>query len=81
VVRVPIQIRRRTFFRRKKIMLVLSRKMGEGLFIGNGIQVKVLAVRGNQVKLGFIAPADVPICRKEIQQAVPRTAVGLAHGR
>ena len=42
-------------------MLVLSRKRGEGLVIGNGIQVTVLEMRGNQVKLGFVAPANVPI--------------------
>jgi carbon storage regulator len=50
-------------------MLVLSRKRGEGLVIGNGIKVTVLDVRGSQVKFGFVAPVDVPIRRKEIQRA------------
>jgi carbon storage regulator len=47
-------------------MLVLSRKRGEELVIGNGISVTVLEMRGNQVRLGFVAPAEVPIHRKEI---------------
>ena len=51
-------------------MLVFSRKRGEGIVIGNGIRVTVLEMRGNQVKLGFVAPVDVPIHRKEIQVAV-----------
>jgi carbon storage regulator len=50
-------------------MLVLSRKRGEALVIGNGISVTVLEVRGSQVKLGFVAPAEVPIHRKEVQRA------------
>ncbi|MGA2259070.1 MAG: carbon storage regulator [Thermoguttaceae bacterium] len=47
-------------------MLLLSRKLGEKLVIGNGITVTVLAVRDDRVKLGFNAPAEVPIHRKEI---------------
>ncbi len=51
-------------------MLVLSRKRGEALVIADGISVTVLEMRGNQVKLGFIAPAEVPIHRKEVQAAI-----------
>ena len=51
-------------------MLVFSRKRGEEILIGNGIRVTVLEMRGNQVKLGFVAPAEAKICRQEIQQAV-----------
>ena len=47
-------------------MLLLSRKRGEKIVIGNGITVTVLEVRGDQVRLGFNAPAEVPIRRKEI---------------
>ncbi len=50
-------------------MLFLSRKRGEEIVIGNGIRVTVLEMRGDRVKLGFIAPAEVPIHRKEIQLA------------
>ncbi len=53
-------------------MLVFSRKRGEEFLIGNGIRVTVLEIRGNQVKLGFVAPAEAKICRQEIQQAVKR---------
>ena len=61
-------------------MLVFSRKRGEGIVIGNGIWVTVLEMRGNQVKLGFVAPADVPIYCKEIQVAVEDSRpVHLAH--
>ena len=47
-------------------MLLFSRKRGEEIMIGNGISVTVLEVRGMQVKLGFVAPSEVPIHRKEI---------------
>ncbi len=47
-------------------MLVLSRKQGESVVIGGEIEVTVLEVRGNRVKLGFQGPAEVPIHRKEV---------------
>jgi carbon storage regulator len=51
-------------------MLVLSRKRGESILIGNDITVTVLEVRGDRVKLGFTAPVDVPIHRTEVQQSI-----------
>ncbi len=51
-------------------MLVLSRKKGEQVIIASGIRVTVLDVRGNCVRLGFIAPHDVPIHRDEVFQRV-----------
>ena len=51
-------------------MLVLSRKLGETIVIGNGITVKVLAVNGDRVKLGVVAPAEVPVHREEIYQRI-----------
>jgi carbon storage regulator len=48
-------------------MLVITRKNGEQLIIGHDIEVTVLKIRGNQVKLGIRGPADVPIHRKELQ--------------
>ena len=51
-------------------MLVLSRKRGEGIVIGNDICVTVLEVRGDRVKLGFTAPAEVPIHRTEVHQSI-----------
>jgi carbon storage regulator len=47
-------------------MLVLSRKVGEEVVIAGNIRVKVLAVRGNQIRLGIVAPSDVAVDRGEI---------------
>jgi carbon storage regulator len=51
-------------------MLVLSRKRGETVVIGRDIEVTVLEVRGERVKLGFRGPDDVPIHRGEIQEKI-----------
>jgi len=51
-------------------MLVLSRKIGEEIVIGDNIRLAVLAIRGNQVRLGFAAPASVPIRREELCEEV-----------
>ena len=47
-------------------MLALSRKKGEALVINNNIEVTVLEVKGDQVKIGTSAPKEVPIYRKEV---------------
>ncbi len=47
-------------------MLVLSRKVGEEIVIGSNIRVRVLAVQGNQIRLGFVAPREVAIQRQEL---------------
>ena len=51
-------------------MLVLSRKLGEVITIGNSITVTVVAVDGDRVRLGIVAPAEVPIHREEIYQRI-----------
>ncbi len=51
-------------------MLVLSRKKGERIWIGDDVQVVVVDVRGDRVKLGFEAPDDVAIHRQEIGQRI-----------
>lgn len=51
-------------------MLVLRRKVGESVMIGNEIQVQVLGIEGDQIKLGFSAPKDVQILRKELYQGI-----------
>jgi carbon storage regulator len=48
-------------------MLVLSRKQGEEVLIGDNIQLTVLAIRGNRVCLGVTAPPDVLIQREELR--------------
>ena len=47
-------------------MLALSRKVNESLIIGNDIEVTILEIKGDQVKIGISAPKTVPIYRKEI---------------
>lgn len=47
-------------------MLALSRKKGEAIVINNDIEITVLDVKGDQVKLGIAAPKQVPIYRKEV---------------
>ena len=51
-------------------MLVLSRKRGEKIVIGNGVSVIVLEVKGDRVKLGFDAPPEVSIHREEIHTRI-----------
>jgi len=50
-------------------MLVLTRKVGETIRIGDNVTVRVLALRGGQVSLGFDAPSDVRIFREEVLHA------------
>lgn len=47
-------------------MLALSRKVGESIMLGNDIEISVLEIKGDQVKIGINAPKAVPIFRKEI---------------
>lgn len=47
-------------------MLALTRKKGESLVINNNIEITVLELRGDQIKIGITAPKDVPIYRKEV---------------
>jgi len=47
-------------------MLVLARKKNESIMIGDSIEIKVLAIEGEQIKLGIIAPKHIDIHRKEI---------------
>ena len=47
-------------------MLILTRKAGESLYLGDDIKVTVLRVQGNQVKLGFDIPRDLTVHREEV---------------
>ena len=51
-------------------MLALSRKCNESIMIGNGIEITVLDIKGDQVKIGINAPKSVPIYRKEIYKQI-----------
>ena len=51
-------------------MLVLSRKKGETIHIGNDIEVKILGVEGEQIKIGIVAPKTVKVHRSEVFEAI-----------
>jgi len=51
-------------------MLVLSRRVGEQVLLGDDICVTVVAVRGNKIRLGFTAPDEVPIHREEVYRRI-----------
>jgi carbon storage regulator len=52
-------------------MLVLSRKLGESIRIGDDVVLKVVGMRGGQVRLGIEAPPTVPVVRSELLSAAP----------
>jgi carbon storage regulator len=54
-------------------MLVLSRKLGEAVLIGDNIRLTVVAIRGNQVRLGIAAPVEVAIRRLELDWLANRS--------
>ena len=54
-------------------MLILTRKVGESVLIGDDISITVLSVRGNQVKLGVQAPKEVSVHREEIFQRIQQS--------
>ncbi len=60
-------------------MLVLSRKHGEAIVVGDGITVTVLAIEGGRVKLGVVAPPEVSIHRAELGEAIRSPALEFAH--
>ena len=57
-------------------MLILTRRVGETLVIGDDVTVTVLGVRGNQVRLGVNAPKDIAVHREEIYQRIQNEKSG-----
>src|SRR5450759_2488542 len=49
-------------------MLILTRKIGESILVGDNIRIVVLEIRGRQIRLGIEAPADIVVLREEIVQ-------------
>lgn len=57
-------------------MLILTRRVGETLMVGDEVTVTVLGVKGNQVRIGVNAPKDVAVHREEIYQRIQREKYG-----
>ena len=58
-------------------MLILTRRVGETLMIGDDMTVTVLGVKGNQVRIGVNAPKDVAVHREEIYRRIEQEKMGL----
>lgn len=61
-------------------MLILTRRVGETLVIGDDVTVTVLGVKGNQVRLGVNAPRDLPVHREEIYERIQQEKRAAAGG-
>jgi carbon storage regulator len=59
-------------------MLVLSRKIDERIMIGDQIEISVVDIKGDQVKLGISAPTQVKVYRKEVYQAIQKENIEAA---
>ena len=62
-------------------MLILTRRVGETLMIGDQVTVTVLGVKGNQVRIGITAPKDVAVHREEIFKRISKDAPEPAPGK
>lgn len=51
-------------------MLILSRKVGQSLMLGDGVEITITEVSGDRVKIGISAPADIKVYRKEIYSTI-----------
>ena len=58
-------------------MLILTRRVGEKLIIGENVTVTVLGVKGNQIRIGIDAPRDVLVNREEVYQRILKEREGL----
>jgi len=47
-------------------MLALSRKKGEAIMVGNNVEISILDIKGDQIKIGIQAPKEIPVYRKEV---------------
>jgi carbon storage regulator len=61
-------------------MLVLTRKSNQSIMIGDDIEVSVLAIMGEKVRIGIQAPRDIPVFRKEVYLEIQQERVGAPKG-
>jgi carbon storage regulator len=61
-------------------MLILTRRVGETVMIGNDVTVTILGVKGNQVRVGINAPKNVAVHREEIYERIKREQQGDSQG-
>jgi carbon storage regulator len=61
-------------------MLVLTRKSNQSIMIGDDIEVSVLAIMGEKVRIGIQAPRDVPVFRKEVYLEIQEERVSASKG-
>ncbi len=59
-------------------MLVLSRQKDETIMIGDDVQITIVDIRGDKVRLGITAPTEVPVHRKEVYDAIRRENLAAA---
>ena len=62
-------------------MLVLTRKSNQSIMIGDDVEVSVLAIMGEKVRIGIQAPRDVPVFRKEVYLEIQEERVGSKDAR
>jgi len=53
-------------------MLVLSRQKDESIMIGDNVEITIVDVRGDKVRLGITAPKEIPVHRREVYEAIQR---------
>jgi carbon storage regulator len=56
--------------RLRAVMLILTRKSGEGIRIGDAITLRIIEIRGNQVRLGIEAPKNISVHREEVYELI-----------
>src|SRR6201996_51573 len=65
---------------REATMLVLTRKSNQSIMIGDDIEVSVLAIMGEKVRIGIQAPRDIPVFRKEVYLEIQQERMGSGKG-
>jgi carbon storage regulator len=66
---------------REATMLVLTRKSNQSIMIGNDIEVSVLSIMGEKVRIGIQAPRDIPVFRKEVYLEIQQEESSPSNGR